>query len=98
MGICSSCLGSGRGDTSDVSFLRCALRSRPRTGGSIDETVTLIRTLNIQESSRLLDDEIYQPGYGYGALQNNNQANQPDPGNVRREREALEAICQRTSE
>ncbi|KAL4908748.1 hypothetical protein BDW74DRAFT_145254 [Aspergillus multicolor] len=48
------------------------------------------------ESSRLLEDDIYQPGYGYGAL--NNQANQPDPGYVRREREALEAICQRTSD
>ncbi|KAL4804354.1 late endosomal/lysosomal adaptor and MAPK and MTOR activator-domain-containing protein [Aspergillus unguis] len=68
MGICSSCLGSGRGDNTDP------------------------------ESSRLLDDEIYQPGYGYGALNTNNQANQPDPGYVRREREALEAICQRTSD
>ncbi|KAL4952832.1 late endosomal/lysosomal adaptor and MAPK and MTOR activator-domain-containing protein [Aspergillus filifer] len=50
------------------------------------------------ESSRLLDNETYQPGYGYGALNNNQQANQPDPGDVRREREALEAICQRASE
>ncbi|RDW81459.1 LAMTOR1/MEH1 family protein [Aspergillus mulundensis] len=50
------------------------------------------------ESSRLLEDDIYQPGYGYGALHNGQQANQPDPGYVRREREALEAICQRTSD
>ncbi|KAL4978800.1 late endosomal/lysosomal adaptor and MAPK and MTOR activator-domain-containing protein [Aspergillus desertorum] len=50
------------------------------------------------ESSRLLEDDIYQPGYGYGALNHNQQANQPDPGYVRREREALEAICQRTSD
>lgn len=68
MGICSSCLGSGRRDNTDP------------------------------ESSRLLDDDIYQPGYGYGALNNNQQGNQPDPGYVRREREALEAICQRTSD
>lgn len=50
------------------------------------------------ESSRLLDDDPYQAGYGYGALNNAQQANQPDPEYVRREREALDAICQRTSD
>jgi hypothetical protein len=50
------------------------------------------------ESSRLLDDDPYQAGYGYGALNHAQQANQPDPEYVRREREALDAICQRTSE
>ena len=50
------------------------------------------------ESSRLLDEDPYQTGYGYGALNHAQQANQPDPEYVRREREALEAICQRTSE
>ncbi|KAL2870318.1 LAMTOR1/MEH1 family protein [Aspergillus lucknowensis] len=50
------------------------------------------------ESSRLLDEDIYQPGYGYGALNHSQQSNQPDPGYIRREREALEAICQRTSD
>ena len=50
------------------------------------------------ESSRLLDDDPYQAGYGYGALNQAQQANQPDPEYVRREREALDAICQRTSE
>ncbi|KAL5358479.1 late endosomal/lysosomal adaptor and MAPK and MTOR activator-domain-containing protein [Aspergillus floccosus] len=50
------------------------------------------------ESSRLLDEDPYQSGYGYGALNHANQVNQPDSGYVRREREALEAICQRTSE
>lgn len=50
------------------------------------------------ESSRLLDDDIYQSGYGYGALNHSNQINNPDPENIKREREALEAICQRTSE
>jgi len=50
------------------------------------------------ESSRLLDDDPYQAGYGYGAFNQAQQANQPDPEYVRREREALDAICQRTSE
>ncbi|KAI9370046.1 late endosomal/lysosomal adaptor and MAPK and MTOR activator-domain-containing protein [Aspergillus egyptiacus] len=50
------------------------------------------------ESSRLIDDDIYQPGYGYGTLSHTQQVHQPDPGYVRREREALEAICQRTSD
>ncbi|KAJ5090140.1 hypothetical protein N7532_008824 [Penicillium argentinense] len=50
------------------------------------------------ESSRLLDDDPYQAGYGYGALNYTQQANQPDPEYVRREREALDAICQRTSD
>ncbi|CAI7621468.1 unnamed protein product [Penicillium pancosmium] len=50
------------------------------------------------ESSRLLDDDPYQAGYGYGALNHAQQANQPDPEYVRREREALDAICQRTSD
>ncbi|KAL4896171.1 late endosomal/lysosomal adaptor and MAPK and MTOR activator-domain-containing protein [Aspergillus ambiguus] len=50
------------------------------------------------ESSRLLEEDPYQAGYGYGALNHANQVNQPDSGYIRREREALEAICQRTSE
>lgn len=50
------------------------------------------------ESSRLLDDDPYQASYGYGALNQAQQANQPDPEYARREREALDAICQRTSE
>ncbi|OGE51472.1 hypothetical protein PENARI_c013G06002 [Penicillium arizonense] len=50
------------------------------------------------ESSRLLDDDPYQAGYGYGALNHAQQASQPDPEYVRREREALESICQRTSD
>lgn len=49
------------------------------------------------ESSRLLDEDPYQAGYNYGSL-HTQQANQPDPEYVRREREALDAICQRTSE
>ncbi|GKZ33417.1 hypothetical protein AbraIFM66950_003273 [Aspergillus brasiliensis] len=50
------------------------------------------------ESSRLLDEDIYQPGYGYGALNQSTQGNHPDPSYLKREREALEAICQRTSD
>lgn len=50
------------------------------------------------ESSRLLDDDLYQSGYGYGALSQANQLNQPDPEYLKREREALDAICQRTSD
>ncbi|KAL2217436.1 late endosomal/lysosomal adaptor and MAPK and MTOR activator-domain-containing protein [Thermoascus aurantiacus ATCC 26904] len=49
------------------------------------------------ESTRLLDDDLYQSGYGYGAL-NQARQNQPDPEDLKREREALEAICQRTSD
>jgi hypothetical protein len=50
------------------------------------------------ESSRLLEEDPYQAGYGYGALNHAQQASQPDPEYVRREREALESICQRTSD
>jgi hypothetical protein len=50
------------------------------------------------ESSRLLEEDPYQSGFGYGALNHAQQASQPDPEYVRREREALESICQRTSE
>ncbi|KAJ5129469.1 uncharacterized protein N7515_005508 [Penicillium bovifimosum] len=50
------------------------------------------------ESSRLLEEDPYQSGYGYGALNHAQQASQPDPEYVRREREALESICQRTSD
>ncbi|KAJ9215551.1 hypothetical protein DTO166G4_2921 [Paecilomyces variotii] len=50
------------------------------------------------EAARLLDDELYQPGYGYGALNQAHHLYQPDPEDLKREREALEAICQRTSD
>ncbi|RJE25918.1 hypothetical protein PHISCL_01760 [Aspergillus sclerotialis] len=56
------------------------------------------RDSNDSESSRLIDDDIYQAGYGYGALNHANQLNQPDPEYLRREREALESICQRASD
>ncbi|OJJ43982.1 hypothetical protein ASPZODRAFT_805307 [Penicilliopsis zonata CBS 506.65] len=50
------------------------------------------------ESSRLLDEDLYQASYGYGALNQANQSNHPDPEYLKREREALDAICQRTSD
>ncbi|KXG48080.1 uncharacterized protein PGRI_019500 [Penicillium griseofulvum] len=50
------------------------------------------------ESARLLEEDPYQAGYGYGALNHAHQASQPDSEYVRREREALESICQRTSD
>lgn len=56
------------------------------------------RDYNDFESSRLLDDDLYQSNYGYGALNHANQVQHPDPESIKREREALEAICQRTSE
>ncbi|KAL1996015.1 hypothetical protein VTN49DRAFT_550 [Thermomyces lanuginosus] len=48
------------------------------------------------ESARLLDDDMYA-GYGYGSV---NHSNHPrdDPEDVKREREALETICQRASD
>ncbi|KLJ12625.1 hypothetical protein EMPG_12355 [Blastomyces silverae] len=49
------------------------------------------------ESSRLLDDDLYQSGYGYGAVGSAHRQG-PDPESLKREREALEAICQRTSD
>lgn len=48
------------------------------------------------ETARLLDDELYH-GYGYGATGSGRIPIQ-DIETLRREREALDAICQRTSE
>lgn len=85
MGICASCLGLTRRDSHDVT------PSLP----TVQQHLTIIQQ---SESSRLLDDDIYQTGYGYGALNQPNQLNQPDQENLKRERDALDAICQRTSE
>lgn len=84
MGVCASCLGLRRRASSDVSFAYLS--------------VCLFANPSQSESSRLLDDEIYQAGYGYGALNQTPQLNQPDAEYLKREREALDAICQRTSE
>ncbi|PGH11146.1 hypothetical protein AJ80_07248 [Polytolypa hystricis UAMH7299] len=49
------------------------------------------------ESSRLLDDDPYQSGYGYGTV-GHGQHQGPDPEDLKREREALDSICQRASD
>ncbi|KAE8556163.1 hypothetical protein TMatcc_003493 [Talaromyces marneffei ATCC 18224] len=49
------------------------------------------------EHARLIDDDLYPGGYGYGSINNANQQ-QHDPEDLKREREALEAICQRASD
>ncbi|KAF5012090.1 hypothetical protein F66182_15291, partial [Fusarium sp. NRRL 66182] len=49
------------------------------------------------EHARLIDDELYPGSYGYGSI-NNANAQQHDPEDLKREREALEAICQRASD
>ncbi|KAL1970048.1 hypothetical protein VTN77DRAFT_6453 [Rasamsonia byssochlamydoides] len=49
------------------------------------------------ESARLLDDDLYPGGYGYGSVNHAHQ-HQADPEDLKREREALEAICQRASD
>ncbi|KAK2732464.1 hypothetical protein FQN57_002630 [Myotisia sp. PD_48] len=49
------------------------------------------------ESSRLLDEDLYQSGFNYGSLQPT-QPPGPELETLKREREALEAICQRASD
>lgn len=44
-----------------------------------------------------MDDDLYPGGFGYGSVNHPNQG-QSDPEDLKREREALEAICQRASE
>ncbi|KAI1908367.1 hypothetical protein LOZ61_005615 [Ophidiomyces ophidiicola] len=48
------------------------------------------------ESAQLLDDEAYQSGYNYGT--SNTQPQGPDPEDLKRERDALDTICQRASD
>jgi len=50
------------------------------------------------DSTRLLDDDLYPSQYGYGSFNNGAQQPQSDPEDLKREREALEAICQRASD
>ncbi|CRG84489.1 hypothetical protein PISL3812_01770 [Talaromyces islandicus] len=49
------------------------------------------------EHARLMDDDLYPGGFGYGSVNHPNQG-QADPEDLKREREALEAICQRASD
>lgn len=99
MGICASCLGLNRRDNHDVSKTQDPRPSFHSTSNEQTNNRVDRSNVNLQsESSRLLDDDLYQSGYGYGALSQANQLNQPDPEYLKREREALDAICQRTSE
>lgn len=103
MGVCASCLGGNRHESPEVSpetaidMLLHYLGLMRGTWGDRQGPFSNILTFK-PESSRLLEEDPYQAGYGYGALNHAQQASQPDPEYVRREREALESICQRTSE
>jgi hypothetical protein len=106
MGVCASCLGGNRHESPEVSetvFTVTMFNAnylglmRDAWDGYRQRHCSNIFTSQ-PESSRLLEEDPYQAGYGYGALNHAQQASQPDPEYVRREREALESICQRTSE
>lgn len=55
------------------------------------------REENEAEHARLIDDDLYPGGYGYGSI-NHANPQQSDSEDLKREREALEAICQRASD
>ncbi|KAF9890190.1 hypothetical protein FE257_006102 [Aspergillus nanangensis] len=94
MGICASCLGVNRRDSPEVSDI-----PQPSFGASVAGKLSANGRSCLQpESSRLLEEDNYPAGYSYGSLNNTNEANPPDTEYVKREREALEAICQRASE
>jgi hypothetical protein len=85
MGICSSCLGGRRTSESDVSpHIACT-------------TVPSSTDAPLQQSdaSHLLGDP-YQPNYGTANSAHN--VPQPDPEELRRQRENLERICAETNE
>lgn len=89
MGICSSCLGGRRTSESDVGILAGAgaCYSGPNRVANIP--------LQQSDSSHLLGDQ-YQPNYGAAGGAHN--VPQPDPEELRRQRETLERICAETSE
>ena len=88
MGICVSCLGLGDSDPEvHPHHISTHARTNPHN------------PLQSSETSRLLFDDPHHSHYGgldqTGAPSTNFQ---PDPTELKREREALEAICQKTSE
>jgi Late endosomal/lysosomal adaptor and MAPK and MTOR activator len=108
MGACASCLGlSGRGSHGVSTFyayphpLLSMLPAVHPNGFSkgfrFAKRSSTLTEPQQSESSRLLDDDPYQSGYGYGTV-NQGHRYGPSPEDLKREREALEAICQRTSE
>ena len=84
MGICSSCLG-GRADEEVSSTVR---RIR-------DAVSPADAPLQPSDASQLLGDS-YQPQYGTLDARPQHPP-QPDPEEIRREREELEQICADTS-
>ncbi|CAI6331931.1 unnamed protein product [Periconia digitata] len=88
MGICSSCLGlERRSSDTEVTKIRT------------DDTGTVVLTHPLQnaDSSHLLADP-YQPQYGSINGPNSHHTPQPDPEEIRRQRDALERICAQTSD
>ena len=86
MGICSSCLGR-RGSDSEVSGTLCL-----NSAGPAQRRLT---PLQQSDTSQLLGDG-YQPHYGTLHASSHHPP-QPDPEEIRREREELEQICTDTS-
>ena len=96
MGICASCLGlRGRSDREVTAH---HIETQELQGHT--RTLTSRTPSQSSETSRLLFDDPYQSHYG-GVDQNGGGLGTdylPDPEVLKREREALEAICLKTSE
>lgn len=89
MGACASCLGLGRRPSdSEVSTALAWLSCR---------LLTQSPPLQRSDSSHLLADP-YQPHYGSINPPGSHSVPQPDPEEIRRQRDALERICAQTSE
>ncbi len=94
MGICASCLGLNRGPRSDVSWHDPDVFP---SGNCVICEADIFPPLKPSESSQLLVDP-YQPHYGAINPNGGYLAPQPDPEDIKREREALERLCAKTSE
>jgi len=98
MGVCTSCLGlHGRSNREVRTSHR---RKRKETSQKKRLTVLAKNPSQSSETSRLLFDDPYQSHYGGVDHNGGGRAtgSQPDPQVLKREREALEAICLKTSE
>ena len=85
MGICASCLGLSRSSNAEVSI---QIVSKERN---------LIMPGKESDSSQLLGDS-YLPQYGGVASGEGLVGPEPDPEDIKRERDALERLCTQTSE
>lgn len=83
MGICASCLGLNRQAAREVSSF-CSWQRRP-----------LADLVKASESEGLLYEDAAQPQYG--TVTPGATLPEPDPEELRREREVLERICAQTS-